>query len=64
MYKVRLAWIEQVLEFESEADVSSYKKKLESGRPQIYRIVEESRENGKILLHIRKQYNNNCFPDY
>ena len=64
MYKVRLAWIEQVLEFESEADVSKYKEKLESGRPQIYRIVEESHKNGKILLHIRKQYNNNRFPDY
>lgn len=64
MYKVRSAWIEQVLEFESEADVFAYKKKLESGRAQIYKIVEESRENGKILLHIRKQYNNNCFPDF
>lgn len=64
MYKVRSAWIEQVLEFESEADVFAYKKKLESGRAQIYKIVEESCENGKILLHIRKQYNNNCFPDF
>lgn len=60
---MKLAWIEQILEFESQADVSTYKEKLESGRPQIYRIVEESRENGKILLHIRKQYNNNCFPN-
>lgn len=62
MYKVKLAWIEQILEFDSEADLATYKDKLESGRPQIYRIVEESRENGKILLHIRKQYNNNNFP--
>lgn len=62
MYKVKLAWIEQVLEFETEADLVEYKGKLKSGRPQQYMIVEESRENGKILLHIRKQYNNNNFP--
>lgn len=62
MYKVKLAWIEQVLEFETEADLVKYKEKLESGRLQQYMIVEESRENGKILLHIRKQYNNNNFP--
>ena len=62
MYKVKLAWIEQIIEFETEVDLATYKEKLESGRPQIYRIVEESRENGKILLHIRKQYNNNNFP--
>lgn len=62
MYKVKLAWIEQILEFDSEVDLATYKEKLKSGRPQKYMIVEERCENEKILLHIRKQYNNNNFP--
>ncbi len=62
MYKVKLAWIEQILEFDSEVDLETYKEKLVSGRPQQYMIVEERCENEKILLHIRKQYNNNNFP--
>lgn len=63
MYKVKLAWVEQVLEFASKSEVAAYKKNLESGRPQAYRIVEESCDNEKILLHIRKQYNATPFPE-
>lgn len=64
MKKILFAWIEQVLEFDSEQEAAEYKRKLASGRKQVYRIIEEKTlENGQVRLHIKKQYNKNIFPD-
>lgn len=64
MKKVKIAWIEQVLEFDSVEEATGYMKSLETGRPQKFKILDERMtESGKVEIRIRKQYNNNAFPD-
>lgn len=64
MKKVKIAWIEQILEFDSVEEAAGYKKSLETGRPQKFKILEEGIvDGGKVEIRIRKQYNNNAFPD-
>lgn len=64
MKKIKYAWIEQVLEFDSVEEASDYTAKLKSGRPQKFKIMEEAIiEGGKVSVRIRKQYNKNDFPD-
>ena len=64
MKKVKIAWIEQILEFDSVEEVTGYRKSLETGRPQKFKILDEKIvESGKVEIRIRKQYNNNAFPD-
>ena len=64
MKKVKVAWIEQILEFDSVEEATGYRKSLETGRPQLFKILNERiTENGKVEIRIRKQYNNNAFPD-
>lgn len=64
MKKVKIAWIEQVLEFDSVEEATGYRKILETGRPQKFKILDERMtESGKVEIRIRKQYNNNAFPD-
>ncbi len=64
MKKVKIAWIEQILEFDSVEEVSAYTASLKNGRPQKFKIIDERiLETGKVELRIRKQYNNNAFPD-
>ena len=64
MKKVKMAWIEQILEFDSVEEATGYRKGLETGRPQKFKILDERMiEGGKVEIRIRKQYNNNAFPD-
>lgn len=61
---IKAAWIEQIIEFEDEAEYRNYTDKLKYGRPQKYKIIEEQvADTGGITIRIRKQYNNNTFPE-
>jgi len=62
--KVLVAFIEQVLQFDSHAEYESYIHGLKTGRPQKFKEVDVKTDAaGKVHLTIRKQYNNNDFPD-
>lgn len=62
--KILTAWIEQVVEFDSKLEYLAYIEKLKKGRPQKYKEVDYKQEtSGKVTLRIRKQYNNNQFPE-
>lgn len=64
MKKILLAWIEQVLQFDDSAEYNDYMKKLQSGRPQKFKVIDKKQDaDGKVFLIIRKQYNNNQFPE-
>ena len=63
MKKIIAAWIEQILEFDSEQEYTDYIRGLE----QKNQMFEEMRcvplESGAVRIRIRKQYNNNTFPE-
>lgn len=66
MKKILSAWIEQILQFDSESEYMEYINDLEQ-KKQKFLVVEQEQEqeqesSGKVTLHIKKQYNNNVFP--
>ena len=64
MKVIKAAWIEQILEFDSKLENLAYIEKLKHGRPQQFKEVSiEQDTSGKVTLRIRKQYNNNTFPE-
>ena len=64
MKKVVMAWIEQVIEFDTPIESEAYIVGLKNGRPQKFKVLEEKLvDGGRVQIHIRKQYNNNAFPD-
>ena len=64
MKKIIAAWIEQILEFPSKLEYMAYMESLKKGRPQKFKEVHyEQLESGVVRIQIRKQYNNNAFPD-
>lgn len=62
MKKIIAAWIEQILEFDSEDEYELYAEKI-SQTGKKWKSVIEYLENGKLRVRIQKQYNNNTFPD-
>lgn len=63
MKKIISAWIEQIVEFESEMEYAAFQHDLKAGK-KLYRILEEEKlPNGKYKVHLMKQYNNNRFPE-
>ena len=61
MKKIVAAWIEQILEFPTKLEYLAYMKK---GRSQKFKETSfEQLESGVVRITIRKQYNNNAFPD-
>ena len=64
MKKIVAAWIEQILEFPNESEYLGYLESLKKGRPQKFKVVNfEQSGSGVVRITIRKQYNNNVFPD-
>lgn len=62
MKKILSAWIEQILQFDSESEYTAYVRDLEQ-KKQKFSVVEQNQDDsGKVTLHIKKQYNNNIFP--
>lgn len=63
MKKVLSAWIEQYLQFDSKLEYMTYISDLEQKKQKFKEIEHNQDVSGKVTLHIRKQYNNNVFPD-
>lgn len=63
MKKVLSAWIEQYLQFDSKLEYMAYISDLEQKKQNFKEIEYNQDVSGKVTLHIRKQYNNNTFPD-
>ena len=63
MKKVLSAWIEQYLQFDSEAEYMAYIISLNTKHQRVKELEHKQDDSGKVILHIRKQYNNNAFPD-
>lgn len=58
------AWIEQILEFPTKLEYLAYIESLKKGKPQKFKETSfEQLESGVVRITIRKQYNNNAFPD-
>ena len=63
MRKIKFAWIEQILEFDSKLEYLTYIAELEQSGRKFKEIEQEQDISGKVSLRIRKQYNNNQFPE-
>ena len=62
--KIVAAWIEQILEFPTKLEYLAYMESLKKGRSQKFKETSfEQLESGVVRITIRKQYNNNAFPD-
>lgn len=57
------AWIEQYLHFDSKLEYLAYIEGLKTKKAKFKEIEHKQDDSGKVMLHIRKQYNNNIFPD-
>ena len=63
MKKIIAAWIEQILEFDSKSEYANYINDL-GRKNQLFKEVRHKQlESGVVRIRIRKQYNNNNFPD-
>ncbi len=62
MKKILSAWIEQILQFDSESEYMEYINDLEQKKQKFLVVEQEQDSSGKVTLHIKKQYNNNVFP--
>lgn len=63
MKKILTAWIEQTVQFDSESESLTYIEELKKSGRKFNIISNKQDESGKVCLQIRKQYNNNTFPD-
>lgn len=63
MKKIISAWIEQHLEFDSEMEYAVFYQDLKNGKRKFRVISTEKLPDGKIKVHLMKQYNNNNFPE-
>ena len=63
MKKIIAAWIEQILEFPSKLEYLAYMGILKQKKQRFHVVKEEQLKSGVMLIRIRKQYNNNAFPD-
>lgn len=63
MKKIVAAWIEQILEFDGKLEYMAYIEGLKQKGQRFKEISVEQLESGVMKIRIRKQYNNNAFPD-
>lgn len=63
MKKIVAAWIEQILEFPSKLEYMAYMEELKQKKQQFKEMSYDQLETGVVRIDIRKQYNNNAFPD-
>lgn len=63
MKKIVYAWIEQVLEFDSEMEYLVFQHDLENSGKKYEIVSHKKLKNGKCQVHVMKQYNNNKFPE-
>ena len=63
MKKIVAAWIEQILEFDGKLEYMAYVEGLKQKKQRFKETSFEQLESGVVRITIRKQYNNNAFPD-
>lgn len=63
MKKIVAAWIEQILEFDGKLEYMAYMEGLKQKGQRFKEIRFDQLESGVVKIRIRKQYNNNAFPD-
>ena len=63
MKKIVAAWIEQILEFPSKLEYLTYVEMLKQKKQRFHVTEEKQLQSGVMQIRIRKQYNNNAFPD-
>lgn len=63
MKKILVAWIEQTVQFDSATEYMDFIEKLEKSKKKYFVMSKEEHEDGTVLICIRKQYNNNRFPE-
>lgn len=63
MKKILTAWIEQVVQLDSKLESLTYIEELKKTGRKFSIISNKQDATGKVFLQIRKQYNNNIFPD-
>ncbi len=63
MKKVLTAFIEQVIQFDCRTEFEAYKLGLKNGKFKFCIKDVKSDADGKVYATVRKQYNNNVFPD-
>lgn len=63
MKKVIAAHVDQILEFDSEKEITKFLEGLEF-KKQLYQIVWKNiLGNGKVQIRIKRQYNKNDFVE-
>lgn len=63
MRKILTAWIEQVVQLDSKLESLTYIEELKKTGRKFSIVSNRQDVTGKVFLQIRKQYNNNIFPD-
>lgn len=63
MKKITVAWIEQILEFDSKLEYLAYIGELEQSGKKFKELDYHQDGSGKVTMKVRKQYNNNAFPE-
>ena len=63
MKKIVAAWIDQILEFDGKLEYMAYIEGLKQKGQRFKEISFDQLESGIVKIRIRKQYNNNAFPD-
>ena len=62
MKKIISVWIEQKIRFDSEMEWVAFHHDLKTGK-KAYEVLSETKKlDGSVLIHLRRQYNNNQFP--
>lgn len=64
MKKIVKAWIQQIIEFDSEEEYNKYADEIsKNGKKWDAPSLLIDEKTGKVTATVRKQYNNNAFPD-
>lgn len=63
MKKIVAAWIEQILEFPSKLEYLAYMEGVKVKGQKFSEVDYKQLESGVVRIQVRKQYNNNAFPD-
>jgi hypothetical protein len=61
--KIVKAWIQQIIEFDSEEEYNKYADEISKNGKKWDASLLIDEKTGKVTATVRKQYNNNTFPD-
>lgn len=63
MKKIVKAWVQQIIEFDSEEEYNKYADEISKNGKKWDALLVIDEKTGKVTATVRKQYNNNAFPD-